>query len=150
MQVIHATSSIVETLRTCKKLLKSNGRLILIETTQIRLVTGLLVGQLPGYWLGVNDGRPDGPFISEEEWNTRLLAAGLSGADHVLPDYTSPYNSTSVIVSRNVVSLPESEAGDSGYASSHTEQEVSEPVYLVSKQATLKYTTQLTPTPRST
>jgi hypothetical protein len=82
-------------------LLKPGGKLILIETTQIRLVTGLLVGQLPGYWLGVEDGRPDGPFISEDEWNNRLAAAGFTGSDHVLHDYQMPYNSTSVIVSRN-------------------------------------------------
>lgn len=64
-------------------------------------MTGLLVGQLPGYWLGVDDCRPDGPFISADEWHTRLVNACLSGADHVLHDYSKPYDSTAVIVSRN-------------------------------------------------
>ncbi|UJO24026.1 Prosolanapyrone synthase [Fulvia fulva] len=99
--VIHATKSIVQTLKNCRKLLAPGGRLILVETTEIRLVTGLLVGQLPGYWLGVDDCRPDGPFISADEWHTRLVNACLSGADHVLHDYSKPYDSTAVIVSRN-------------------------------------------------
>ncbi|EME77538.1 uncharacterized protein MYCFIDRAFT_44966 [Pseudocercospora fijiensis CIRAD86] len=100
--VIHATASIVETLSKCRRLLRPGGRIILIETTQIRLVTGLLVGQLPGYWLGVDDGRRDGPFISDGEWHKRLGSAGFSGADHVLFDYEPPFNSTSVIISHTL------------------------------------------------
>ncbi|KAF7188114.1 Highly reducing polyketide synthase pks5 [Pseudocercospora fuligena] len=111
--VIHATASIVETLSKCRRLLRPGGRIILIETTQIRLVTGLLVGQLPGYWLGVDDGRSAGPFISDEEWHKRLMSAGFSGADHILFDYEPPFNSTSVIVSRSLNSPDRLERKDS-------------------------------------
>lgn len=97
--MIHATSNLVSTLKNCRKLLKPGGRLLLIETIQIRYVTGLLVGQLPGYWLGVEDGRPDGPFVSGSEWNTRLLQSGFSGVDAILWDHPQPYNSTAVMLS---------------------------------------------------
>ncbi|RDI84031.1 hypothetical protein Vi05172_g6068 [Venturia inaequalis] len=100
--VIHATSNLVSTLKNCHKLLRPGGRLLLIETIQIRYVTGLLVGHLPGYWLGVDDGRPDGPFVSGSEWNCRLLQAGFSGVDAILWDHPEPYNSTAVMVSRKI------------------------------------------------
>ncbi|KXT10980.1 hypothetical protein AC579_5172 [Pseudocercospora musae] len=120
--VIHATASIVETLSKCRRLLRPGGRIILIETTQIRLVTGLLVGQLPGYWLGVDDGRSAGPFISDEEWHKRLVSAGFSGADHVLFDYEPPFNSTSVIVSRSPDSSDRLERVDSPMGSMNIER----------------------------
>ncbi|KXS98395.1 hypothetical protein AC578_4687 [Pseudocercospora eumusae] len=85
----------------------------LIIASNIRLVTGLLVGQLPGYWLGVDDGRSAGPFISDGEWHKRLISAGFSGADHVLFDYEPPFNSTSVIVSRSPDSSDRLERVDS-------------------------------------
>ncbi|TLD20006.1 hypothetical protein E2P81_ATG09076 [Venturia nashicola] len=100
--VIHATSNLVSTLKNCHKLLKAGGKLILIETIQIRFVTGLLVGQLPGYWLGVDDGRPDGPFVSGSEWNGRLLQSGFSGVDAILWDHPEPYNSTAVMMSHKI------------------------------------------------
>ena len=99
--VIHATSSIVRSLENSRKLLKPKGKLIILETVKHLLVGGYMLGTLPGYWLGTQDGRPSSPFISAEEWDTRLRKAGFSGNDVALNDYPEPDNCTSVIVSSN-------------------------------------------------
>ncbi|CAG7918788.1 unnamed protein product [Penicillium olsonii] len=99
--VIHATRNVASSLRNCRKLLKPNGKLIIIETTKQRQVTGFMLGALPGYWLGADDGRPSSPFLSKALWHQRLLDAGLSGADIVLDDYPEPADCTTLMVSRN-------------------------------------------------
>ena len=60
-----------------------------------------MLGTLPGYWLGADDGRPSSPFLSKTLWHQRLLDAGLSGADIVLDDYPEPADCTTLIMSRN-------------------------------------------------
>ena len=60
-----------------------------------------MLGALPGYWLGADDGRPSSPFLSKALWHQRLLDAGLSGADIVLDDYPEPADCTTLMVSRN-------------------------------------------------
>jgi hypothetical protein len=61
-----------------------------------------MLGTLPGYWLGADDGRPSSPFLSKALWHQRLLDAGLSGADVVLDDYPEPADCTTLMVSRNI------------------------------------------------
>ena len=99
--VIHATSNIVKSLENCRKLLKPRGKLIIQETTKNLLLGGYMLGPLPGYWLGAQDGRQSSPFIAKQDWNTRLLKAGFSGNDLALNDYPEPDDCTSVIISSN-------------------------------------------------
>lgn len=87
------------------------------------------MGQLPGYWLGTADDRPDGPFISAQEWDKRLRQAGFSGADHVLYDYQPPLESTAVIVSHKQGQETELPMKVNGHHASTAKRE---PVYLVS------------------
>ncbi|KAK1595137.1 beta-ketoacyl synthase domain-containing protein [Colletotrichum navitas] len=79
--VLHATKSIQETLTHCKSLLKPGGRLVLSEVTIKRIFSGFIMGPLPGWWLGEDDGRTGGPLLDVEEWNTALVKAGFSGVD---------------------------------------------------------------------
>ncbi|KAF6826616.1 polyketide synthase [Colletotrichum plurivorum] len=79
--VLHATKSIQETLAHCKSLLKPGGRLVLSEVTIKRIFSGFIMGPLPGWWLGEDDGRTGGPLLDVEEWNTALNLAGFSGVD---------------------------------------------------------------------
>ncbi|EFQ35173.1 beta-ketoacyl synthase domain-containing protein [Colletotrichum graminicola] len=79
--VLHATKSIQETLTHCKSLLKPGGRLVLSEVTIKRIFSGFIMGPLPGWWLGEDDGRTGGPLLDVEEWDTALLKAGFSGVD---------------------------------------------------------------------
>ena len=98
-QAIHATASMDRTLANCRKLLKPGGKLILVESTRMRVLPGLLYGTLTGYWLGIYDGRSEGPFMDLQTWNSRLWRAGFSGTELHLDDYPCPHNTTSVLVS---------------------------------------------------
>nr|ALQ32738.1 putative polyketide synthase [Fusarium anthophilum] len=79
--VLHATRSIEETLTHCKSLLKPGGRLVLSEVTIKRIFSGFIMGPLPGWWLGEDDGRSGGPLLDVGEWSTALTQAGFSGVD---------------------------------------------------------------------
>ena len=98
-QTLHATASISKTLANCRRLLKPGGKLVLVENTQINILTGLLLGTLTGYWHGIPDGRIDSPFISVGSWDSALLKAGFSGAELVLEDYPQPHSTTTILVS---------------------------------------------------
>ncbi|WYZ36704.1 hypothetical protein EsH8_II_000210 [Colletotrichum jinshuiense] len=79
--VLHATKSIQETLAHCKSLLKPGGRLVLSEVTIKRIFSGFIMGPLPGWWLGEDDGRQGGPLLDVDEWTVALNQAGFSGVD---------------------------------------------------------------------
>ncbi|KAI1635391.1 polyketide synthase dehydratase-domain-containing protein [Biscogniauxia mediterranea] len=98
-EAIHATASMDRTLAHCRSLLKPGGKLVLAETTRMRVLLGLLYGTLTGYWLGVSDGRTEGPFMDQQTWETRLRRSGFSGNEIILDDYPQPHDSTSVLVS---------------------------------------------------
>ena len=86
--VLHATSTMSNTMSNVRKLLKTDGKLCLIEVTQPSLFAGLIFGTLPGWWLGAaDDGRVDSPLLSVEQWDATLNANGFSGIDLWLPDY---------------------------------------------------------------
>ncbi|KAK8064661.1 Prosolanapyrone synthase [Apiospora phragmitis] len=102
-ETIHTTASMERTLTNCRRLLKPGGKLVLVESTRVRVLHTLLYGTLPGYWLGAADGRTEGPFMNQETWDAFLRKAGFSGTELVLDDYEHPANSTSVIVSTNLL-----------------------------------------------
>ncbi len=52
-QVLHATKSMENTMTNVRKLLKPNGKLILVETTQDALDVFVIFGVLPGWWLSM-------------------------------------------------------------------------------------------------
>lgn len=68
--VLHATASLQKTLENTRQLLKPGGYLLLLEITNngpIRFSN--IMGGLPGWWLGVNDGRKYAPTITPGEWH---------------------------------------------------------------------------------
>lgn len=98
--VLHATKSIQETLAHCRMLLKPGGRLVLSEVTIKRIFSGFIMGPLPGWWLGEDDGRTGGPLLDVEEWNTALRKADFSGVDmDVRGDRETSNEPVSLIVS---------------------------------------------------
>lgn len=98
--VLHATKSIQETLTHCRMLLKPGGRLVLSEVTIKRIFSGFIMGPLPGWWLGEDDGRKGGPLLDVEEWNTALKKAEFSGVDmDVRGDRETSNEPVSLIVS---------------------------------------------------
>lgn len=85
--VIHATSKLEYTMRNIRRLLKPGGYVLMAEVTnndQIR--GGFIFGALPGWWLGVDDGRVLSPCISPTEWDTLLRRTGFTGIDAITPD----------------------------------------------------------------
>ncbi|KAK4173766.1 putative polyketide synthase [Triangularia setosa] len=98
-EAVHATASMDKTLENCRRLLRPGGKLVLVESTRMRVLLGLLYGTLTGYWLGVNDNRSEGPFMDLATWGRRLRKAGFSGTELVLDDYNHPHNTTSILVS---------------------------------------------------
>jgi SAM-dependent methyltransferase len=98
--VLHATKSIQETLTHCLSLIKPGGRLVLSEVTIKRIFSGFIMGPLPGWWLGEDDGRKGGPMLDVAEWNTALNKAGFSGIDmDVRGDRETSIEPVSLIVS---------------------------------------------------
>ena len=88
--VLHATSTMANTMTNVRKLMKPDGRLCLIEVTRPSLSPGVVMGTLPGWWLGAADkDRSNPPLMSVEEWNHVLTSNGFSGVDLWLPDYPS-------------------------------------------------------------
>ncbi|KAI9146786.1 hybrid nrps pks [Paramyrothecium foliicola] len=101
--VLHATRNLSGTLGRVRSLLKPGGLLILMEVTGDSLAAMYTMGALPGWWLGVEDGRPYNPGVSVQEWDTLLKSTGFSGVDAVTYDFPELERHTfSVLVSRAV------------------------------------------------
>lgn len=101
--VLHATHKLTEAVRHTRSLLKPGGYLVLMEATGDSMAMPFVMGGLPGWWLGVDEGRRRGPGISPVQWDELLQANGFSGVDkvvHDLPDAIK--HSCSAIVSQAV------------------------------------------------
>jgi NADPH:quinone reductase-like Zn-dependent oxidoreductase/acyl transferase domain-containing protein/SAM-dependent methyltransferase len=86
--VLHATSDLGVTLGHVRKLLKPDGKLILMElTTPLNIDTAFVFGLLPGWWLSSEAYRSNGAVISEEQWDEVLRCNGFSGCDQTFRDW---------------------------------------------------------------
>ncbi|RDW56652.1 hypothetical protein BP6252_14065 [Coleophoma cylindrospora] len=89
--VLHATHNIAHTLRNVRRLLKPGGKLILVEITQPHMTWPMIVGTLPGWWLGTEDGRVDSPSLNSSGWDKVLQSTNFTGVDVEMKDYISEY-----------------------------------------------------------
>ncbi|KAI4194227.1 MAG: hypothetical protein LQ350_007892 [Teloschistes chrysophthalmus] len=86
--VLHATRSLVDTLKNVRKLLKPGGKLILVElVAPQKKWVGFVFGLLPGWWLSSECYRNMSPCIVEQDWNDLLVQTGFSGVDLNFKDY---------------------------------------------------------------
>lgn len=86
--IIHATVNLETTLHNIRKLLKPGGFLVVVEPneeTQPGGIPGFIFGSLPGWWLGVDEGRVISPLVSATRWDELLKATGFSGIDETAP-----------------------------------------------------------------
>ncbi|EHK97307.1 putative Lovastatin nonaketide synthase [Glarea lozoyensis 74030] len=84
--VLHATHTLDETLKHTRKLLKPGGYLILFEIVDnMAMRVGLVMGGLPGWWVGREDGRRFAPTIELPKWDKLLKKAKFSGIDTYTP-----------------------------------------------------------------
>ncbi|KAI0010863.1 hybrid PKS-NRPS PsoA [Xylariaceae sp. FL0662B] len=106
--VVHATRSLSETLKNCRSIMKSGGYLLLLEISSEALWPQFIVSGLPGWWLGADNGRPDHPTISEEEWDSVLRETGFFGVENAYRDFEDS--------SKYTISVMSSQAMDDGVA----------------------------------
>jgi hybrid polyketide synthase/nonribosomal peptide synthetase ACE1 len=101
--VLHATASLQRTLENTRQLLKPGGYLILLELTNNGPTRfSNIMGGLPGWWLGVDDGRKYAPTITPGRWHTALRKAGFGGIDAITPEIDQLSWPLSIMVSQAV------------------------------------------------
>ncbi|RYP64846.1 hypothetical protein DL769_006521 [Monosporascus sp. CRB-8-3] len=103
--IIHATAKIEHTMRNLRKLLKPGGFLVVGEgchNGQTGGTGGFIFGPLPGWWLGVDEGRTLSPFVSTQEWDNALRNSGFSGIDTKPPTEFEDVLGVSLFVSQAV------------------------------------------------
>ncbi|PGH20080.1 hypothetical protein AJ80_03730 [Polytolypa hystricis UAMH7299] len=89
--VLHATADLSSTLKNVRSLLKPDGKLLLNEgIRQDILSMPLVFGQLEGWWLGKEDSRQWGPWLTEDQWGKLLIDTSFSGIDVSLKDRPDP------------------------------------------------------------
>lgn len=101
-QILHATTTIAETVQHARSLLKTGGKMVLLEITNVHLGTGLVLGTFPDYWNGIPDGRTDSPLLTKSMWQAVLTQNGFSGIDILLDDHADSVSMASTIVTTAV------------------------------------------------
>jgi acyl transferase domain-containing protein/phospholipid N-methyltransferase len=137
--VIHATTSLSESLANVHKLLNPNGRFLLHELNTTSKWPNFVFGTVPGWWLGEADGRPDQPYVSPDRWRTELTKVGFAGLDDVAFDSEEPYQLNAIMIAR-----PASEpmAAKQKTITLLCEDDASQKAALTSKLETRGYTVQ--------
>ncbi|EFW98540.1 polyketide synthase [Grosmannia clavigera kw1407] len=89
--VLHATRQMRVTLDHVRRLLKPDGKLVLMEITERTLRMTLTLGNLPGWWLGAAEGRVEGPSFLPDYLNvsdrfySAITATAVEAVEHALP-----------------------------------------------------------------
>ncbi|KAK8046024.1 polyketide synthase [Apiospora saccharicola] len=89
--VVHATPSLSASLSHIHTLLSGGGRILLGELCPESKAINYIMGFLPGWWLGTEDGRPTEPYVSPERWAKELVTAGFLAPEVLVPDCEAPY-----------------------------------------------------------
>ncbi|KAF4459108.1 KR domain-containing [Fusarium albosuccineum] len=102
--VLHATSSLKETLSNVRKLLRPDGRLYMEDLCSTVKPINFIFGVLPGWWLGADDDRPDEPYVSPERWDKELRGAGFGGLERSVLDCPRPNQLQAFMMAKPAVS----------------------------------------------
>ncbi|CAA9957825.1 Beta-ketoacyl synthase domain-containing protein [Pyrenophora teres f. maculata] len=82
---------------------KTGGYIMMLEVTNNEPIReGSVFGCLPGWWLGIEDGRIHSPCISVAQWDQLLCKTGFGGVDHVTPNLDTLAHPVSLIISQAV------------------------------------------------
>lgn len=107
--VIHATDRLSVSLKNVRRLLSPHGRFYLQELTPAPAkMINIIMGPLPGWWLGEADGRVHEPIVSIERWDQLLREAGFDGIecavqDDLIPDFAIGAN----IIAKPIARAPQ-------------------------------------------
>ncbi|KXX75424.1 Lovastatin diketide synthase LovF [Madurella mycetomatis] len=90
-----------ESLVNIRRLLKEDGKLVLMEITDpYSTISPFIFGFLPGWWTSAEAWRQNGPVASISEWDQELKASGFDGAEVTVPIYQEEENQfASLIIS---------------------------------------------------
>ncbi|KAK7225804.1 hypothetical protein V2G26_013807 [Clonostachys chloroleuca] len=101
--VLHATQDIDVSLKNIRKLLKPDGKLLLIETTSPNVTQiGFIWGLLKDWWkpLEHETRSVHSPLLTADQWDHRLKRAGFSGVDVNIPGQADgTFRYSSIIIS---------------------------------------------------
>ncbi|KAF2768961.1 reducing type I polyketide synthase, partial [Teratosphaeria nubilosa] len=103
--VLHATKSMTRTMSNVRKLLKPNGKLIMVETTQDTLDVQIIFGTLPGWWLSEEEERKHSPSLTADFWDRVLRQTGFTGLECSVRDSDDPVNYSQSVLMSSVVPL---------------------------------------------
>ncbi|KAI1102916.1 putative polyketide synthase [Jackrogersella minutella] len=92
--VLHATTNMNHTISNVRKLLKTGGKLLLLEITHVLNRVFLPFGNLPGWWMSEEPFRQWGPTMTEETWVSILKGSGFGELKSSTPDHQNPRDQT--------------------------------------------------------
>ncbi|KAI0901837.1 putative polyketide synthase [Annulohypoxylon nitens] len=92
--VLHATTNMNQTMSNVRKLLKTGGKLLLLEITHVLNRVFLPFGNLPGWWMSEESFRQWGPTMSEDTWISVLKNSGFGQLKSSTPDHQNPRDQT--------------------------------------------------------
>ncbi|KAK4118948.1 hypothetical protein N657DRAFT_694068 [Parathielavia appendiculata] len=98
--VLHATSTLRDSLRHVRHLLAPRGGLLLQELCPSSRWVNYIYGTLPGWWCGELDGRIDEPYVDPARWEAEMVAAGFEGLDAVVLDSSEPFQLNAIMVTK--------------------------------------------------
>ncbi|KAI9692847.1 MAG: Type I Iterative PKS [Bathelium mastoideum] len=98
--VIHETPSLSKTLGHVRKLLDPEGRLLILQPQAGLTWSKYVLGMLPAWWCGAEDGRPNEPSVSLGRWNEELIAAGFQGLAGSVLDSAEPHAFNTTMITR--------------------------------------------------
>ncbi|KAF7879091.1 hypothetical protein EAF04_000291 [Stromatinia cepivora] len=103
---ISATKNLASTVRKLRSLLKTAGKLILLENTRSGTLGEFAFALHPDWWNANEDQRFNSPYISEQKWHELLGENGFTGADIVFRDYeVDECHEWSIIISTAVENI---------------------------------------------
>ncbi|PFH62207.1 hypothetical protein XA68_14614 [Ophiocordyceps unilateralis] len=100
-KVLHACRSVDTCLNHCRRLLKPDGYLALVELTSTTARTPMIFGILNGWWFGESDDRNWGPRLSEEQWDSHLRKQGFRGLSVSIRDGSRDLFSHTMMISQS-------------------------------------------------
>ncbi|KAJ6199405.1 LOW QUALITY PROTEIN: polyketide synthase [Bipolaris maydis] len=96
--VMHAVPNLQQALRNVHSLLRHDGTFYLEELCSDVQVTNFIMGLLPGWWVGEQDGRVDEPYVHPERWDGDLRAAGFTGVADCMLDAPRPHQGNAFMI----------------------------------------------------
>lgn len=98
--VLHVTPLLQRSLQNVRKLLAPRGYLFLQEICPEVLFVDAVMGLLPGWWNGEDEGRHIKPYVTPDRWNVELKNAGFTGIESSAYDNKWPYHFNANMISR--------------------------------------------------